>query len=139
MINVTFPLFSQDCEVEIGNLKSAVSEKEAETAAVEERCTHLVRLGEQRNQEIKTLQAQLVGVQDRAKDMLLSQARFLLPQHAILIVTVRHGVSPFKHFAAKRQFCSSTGRLIQKHGRRAPRYRGPTSTSRSYTRSSRSS
>ena len=54
-----------------------MSEKEAETAAVEERCTHLVRLGEQRNQEIKTLQAQLVGVQDRAKDMLLSQASFL--------------------------------------------------------------
>ena len=53
----------QDCEVEISDLKNAVSGKEAEVAAAEERCTHLVRLGEQRNQEIKTLQAQLVGVQ----------------------------------------------------------------------------
>ena len=44
-------------------MKNAVSGKEAEVAAAEERCTHLVRLGEQRNQEIKTLQAQLVGVQ----------------------------------------------------------------------------
>ena len=55
----------QDCEVEISDLKNAVSGKEAEVAAAEERCTHLVRLGEQRNQEIKTLQAQLVGVQAR--------------------------------------------------------------------------
>ena len=45
-------------------MKDAVSGKEAEVGAAEERCTHLVRLGEQRNQEIKTLQAQLVGVQE---------------------------------------------------------------------------
>ena len=62
----------QDCEVEISDLKDAVSGKETEVAAAEERCTHLVRLGEQRNQEIKTLQAQLVGVQECTYFMILT-------------------------------------------------------------------
>ena len=62
----------QDCEVEISDLKSAVSGKETEVGAAEERCTHLVRLGEQRNQEIKTLQAQLVGVQECTYFMILT-------------------------------------------------------------------
>lgn len=63
----------QDCEVEIANLENTLKQKDDEICAAEERCGHTVRLGEQRHQEIRTLQAQLVGVQDRAKDMLLSQ------------------------------------------------------------------
>merc|ERR1712241_1029486 len=39
----------------------------------EERCGQVVRLSEQRNQEILALEAQLKGVEDRAKEMLLSQ------------------------------------------------------------------
>ena len=72
-VNHTAAFPFQDCEVEIATLRDAVKSKEAEVASAEERCVHLVRLGEQRHQEIKTLEAQLVGVQDRAKDMLLSQ------------------------------------------------------------------
>jgi len=63
----------KDCETEISALKERSGRLEAENAGLEERCSHLVRLSEQRHQETLALQAQLSGVQERAKDMLLSQ------------------------------------------------------------------
>ena len=63
----------KDCESEIAALKSKVHSKDLEVAGVEERCSHLVRLSEQRQQEILALQAQLSGIQDKARDMLLAQ------------------------------------------------------------------
>merc|ERR1712020_577727 len=41
--------------------------------SAEERCGQVVRLSEQRNQEILALEAQLKGVEERAKEMLLAQ------------------------------------------------------------------
>lgn len=61
----------KDSEAEIASLKGKVGE-------TEERCGHLVRLGEQRHQEILALEAQLQGVEDRAKEMLLSQVKLYL-------------------------------------------------------------
>lgn len=63
----------KDCESEIASLKGRLVAKENEVNAVEERCSHLVRLGEQRHQEILSLQTQLNSVQEKAKDMLLAQ------------------------------------------------------------------
>ena len=63
----------KDCESEIATLKSNLAQKDADVLAGEERCSHLVRLGEQRHQESLGLQAQLNTVQDKAKEMLLSQ------------------------------------------------------------------
>ena len=63
----------KDCEGEIAGLNDKLGQRDADVAGLEERCSHLVRLGEQRHQEVLALQAQLSGVQDRAKDMLLAQ------------------------------------------------------------------
>ena len=63
----------KDCESEISSLKLKVEEKDSEVANVEERCTHLVRLGEQRHQESLALQAQLTSVQEKSKEMLVAQ------------------------------------------------------------------
>ena len=63
----------KDCEAEIAGLQAKVKSKDLEVSGVEERCSHLVRLSEQRQQEILALQAQLSGIQDKAKDMLLAQ------------------------------------------------------------------
>ncbi len=63
----------RDYEAEISSLHARLAQRDADVVAAEERCSHLVRLGEQRHQEILALQAQLLGTQDRAKDMLLAQ------------------------------------------------------------------
>jgi chromosome segregation ATPase len=63
----------KDNEQEMACYKAQLLTKDEEVATVEERCSHLVRIGEQRHQEVMALQAQLTGVQDRAKDMLLAQ------------------------------------------------------------------
>ena len=55
------------------NLTDLVQTKNVQIQSAEERCGHLVRLGEQRHQEIRTLEAQLTGIQDSAKQMILSQ------------------------------------------------------------------
>eukprot|EP00096_Caligus_rogercresseyi_P013150 TRINITY_DN5823_c0_g1_i3.p1 TRINITY_DN5823_c0_g1~~TRINITY_DN5823_c0_g1_i3.p1 ORF type:complete len:895 (-),score=333.63 TRINITY_DN5823_c0_g1_i3:1083-3767(-) len=60
-------------EVEISALNDRLSAKESERGVAEERCLHLVRLGEQRHQEVLTLEAQLNTVQEKAKEMILSQ------------------------------------------------------------------
>lgn len=71
----------KDCENEIAQLNERLLEKDVDIANVEERCSHLVRLSEQRQQEILSLQAQLNGVQERAKDMLLSQGAEISRAH----------------------------------------------------------
>ncbi len=63
----------KDCEGEIGTLKASLAQAEKDNTSLEERCSHLVRLCEQRYQENLAVQAQLTGVQERAKDMLLAQ------------------------------------------------------------------
>jgi len=57
-------------------LKEAEAEVEALKAKVatsEVQCGHLVRLGEQRHQEILSLETQLKAMEDKAKEMLLAQ------------------------------------------------------------------
>ncbi|XP_059090258.1 putative leucine-rich repeat-containing protein DDB_G0290503 [Tigriopus californicus] len=71
----------KDCENEISELNQRLQDKDVDIANVEERCSHLVRLSEQRQQEILSLQAQLNGVQERAKDMLLSQGAEISRAH----------------------------------------------------------
>jgi predicted nucleic acid-binding Zn-ribbon protein len=56
----------KESEQEVEDLKNKIN-------SAEERCGQVVRLSEQRNQEILALEAQLEGVEDRAKEMLLSQ------------------------------------------------------------------
>jgi hypothetical protein len=56
----------KESEQEVNDLRNKVT-------STEERCGQVVRLSEQRNQEILALEAQLKGVEDRAKEMLLSQ------------------------------------------------------------------
>ena len=63
----------KDCESEISGLKARIVEKDVDIGGVEERCGHLVRLGEQRHQEVLALEAELARVQEKAKDMLLAQ------------------------------------------------------------------
>ena len=58
----------REAEAEIDSLKSKV-------ATSEEQCGHLVRLGEQRHQEILSLETQLKAMEDKAKEMLLAQVR----------------------------------------------------------------
>ncbi|XP_040579727.2 uncharacterized protein [Lepeophtheirus salmonis] len=63
----------KESETDILEMKQKFIDKERELASAEERCQHLVRLGEQRHQEILTLETQLNGVQEKAKEMILSQ------------------------------------------------------------------
>ena len=71
----------KDCESEIKGLKDELARKEAENLSVEERCGRLVRLNEQRRQENLTLEAQVNGVQDKAKEMLLAQGAEISRAH----------------------------------------------------------
>ena len=56
----------REAEAEVEVLKTKV-------ATSEEQCGHLVRLGEQRHQEILSLETQLKAMEDKAKEMLLAQ------------------------------------------------------------------
>ena len=58
----------REAESEVVSLKAKVSNSE-------EQCGHLVRLGEQRHQEILALETQLKAMEDKAKEMLLAQVR----------------------------------------------------------------
>ena len=60
----------REAETEIESLKSKVSSSE-------EQCGHLVRLGEQRHQEILSLETQLKAMEDKAKEMLLAQVKII--------------------------------------------------------------
>merc|ERR1719357_1359997 len=63
----------KDAENEIETLKETIQAKENDVKEAEERCGHLVRLGERRHQELLTSTQQLKAFSDMAKSMLLSQ------------------------------------------------------------------
>ena len=65
----------KDAECEIEKLKETITSKELEVKEAEERCGHLVRLGEQRHQELLTSQQQLKTFSDMAKDIMINQVR----------------------------------------------------------------
>jgi len=63
----------KDAECEIEKLKETITSKDLEVKEAEERCGHLVRLGEQRHQELLTSQQQLKTFSDMAKDIMINQ------------------------------------------------------------------
>ena len=63
----------KDTEAEVEKLKETVKSKELDVKEAEERCGHLVRLGEQRHQELLTSQQQLKTFSDMAKDLMINQ------------------------------------------------------------------
>ena len=66
----------KDAENEIETLKETIQAKENDVKEAEERCGHLVRLGERRHQELLTSTQQLKAFSDMAKSMLISQVWF---------------------------------------------------------------
>merc|ERR1712150_144548 len=62
-----------DSETEVEKLKEDFKSKDIQVKEVEERCMHLVRLGEQRYQELLTSQQQLKTFSDMAKDLMMNQ------------------------------------------------------------------
>ena len=68
----------KDAECEIEKLKETITSKELEVKEAEERCGHLVRLGEQRHQELLTSQQQLKTFSDMAKDIMINQVRSII-------------------------------------------------------------
>ena len=67
----------KDAENEIETLKETITAKENEVKEAEERCGHLVRLGERRHQELLTSTQQLKAFSDMAKSMLISQVELM--------------------------------------------------------------
>ena len=63
----------KDSETEVEKLKEDFKSKDIEVKEAEERCMHLVRLGEQRHQELLTSQQQLKTFSDMAKDLMMNQ------------------------------------------------------------------
>ena len=63
----------KDAENEIETLKETIEAKDNDVKEAEERCGHLVRLGERRHQELLTSTQQLKAFSDMAKTMLISQ------------------------------------------------------------------
>ena len=68
----------KDAECEIEKLKETITSKDLEVKEAEERCGHLVRLGEQRHQELLTSQQQLKTFSDMAKDIMINQVRSIM-------------------------------------------------------------
>lgn len=68
----------KDAECEIEKLKETITSKDLEVKEAEERCGHLVRLGEQRHQELLTSQQQLKTFSDMAKDIMINQVRCII-------------------------------------------------------------
>ena len=67
----------KDAENEIETLKETITAKDNEVKEAEERCGHLVRLGERRHQELLTSTQQLKAFSDMAKSMLISQVKLV--------------------------------------------------------------
>lgn len=63
----------KDYESEIAVLRGKLLEQDIKVGNGEDKCSQLVSLNEQKDQEILTLEAQLTGFQDKARDMLLAQ------------------------------------------------------------------
>lgn len=62
-----------DNEVEIDRLRLEVAEKSSLLDQQQAECKHLVRICEQRRQEILSLEAKLAGLEQRSRDVLLQQ------------------------------------------------------------------
>jgi len=63
-----------DAEVDIKSLKSIVEKKDDELSQSEEQCRHLVRLSEQRHQQILYITTAMNTLEKKAKDIILEQA-----------------------------------------------------------------
>jgi len=63
----------RDSEVEVRRLKAVVSDKDDAVSRLEEQSSLLVRRAEQRSQELQAARAELTGMKDRAREMLLAQ------------------------------------------------------------------
>ena len=68
----------KDSETEVEKLKEDFKNKDIEVKEAEERCMHLVRLGEQRYQELLTSQQQLKTFSDMAKDLMMNQVHITI-------------------------------------------------------------
>jgi len=63
-----------DAEVDIKSLKNIVERKDDELSQSEEQCRHLVRLSEQRHQQILYITTAMNTLEKKAKDVILNQA-----------------------------------------------------------------
>ncbi len=63
----------KDTEAEVETLKTSIEAKDNEIKEAEGRCGHLVRLGEQRHQELLASQQHLSTFQDKTKEILFNQ------------------------------------------------------------------
>ena len=81
----------KDAENEIETLKETITAKENEVKEAEERCGHLVRLGERRHQELLTSTQQLKAFSDMAKSMLISQVKLMpaIKKHNQMAITFK--------------------------------------------------
>lgn len=67
----------QDAEVEIHRLKTMLEVKDGELCKSEEQCRHLVRLSEQRHQQILFLNSRITNLEKRAKEVIYEQVTIL--------------------------------------------------------------
>ena len=65
----------KDTEGEVERLKEALKGKDVEVKEAENRCGHLVRIGEQRHQELLTCQQQLTSFSSMAKNLPINQVK----------------------------------------------------------------
>ena len=99
----------KDAENEIETLKETITAKENEVKEAEERCGHLVRLGERRHQELLTSTQQLKAFSDMAKSMLISQVKLMslsfVKKHSqmgiIFLSFLEEFLTPKGHFEIK--------------------------------------
>ncbi|XP_039292266.1 serine-rich adhesin for platelets isoform X2 [Nilaparvata lugens] len=63
----------KDTEAELNQQKELLKLKDAELARMQEECSHLVRISEQRRQEVLSMVARLKSMERRSKDVLLQQ------------------------------------------------------------------
>ncbi|XP_075221018.1 microtubule-binding protein cornetto [Lycorma delicatula] len=63
----------QDTETELNEQTQLVKQKDTDLARLQEECSHLVRISEQRRQEVLSMAARLKSVETRSKDALLQQ------------------------------------------------------------------
>ena len=71
-----------DAEVDIKSLKNIVERKDDELSQSEEQCRHLVRLSEQRHQQILYITTAMNTLEKKAKDIILKQVSKIFPVHS---------------------------------------------------------
>ena len=64
-----------DAEVDIKSLKKIVERKDDELSQSEEQCRHLVRLSEQRHQQILYITTGMNTLEKKAKDIIVKQVK----------------------------------------------------------------